>query len=148
MHALRSIMVGSALVFGSLSATAAVTEGSTVSGRPYVSGGIGQGEVEQLKQVAGKYSLQLIVSSLSGAYLADMHTRIASAAGEKVLDTQLNAPWLLVDLKPGAYTVSVTHQGGKKQERKINIVSGKRTELVVQFDVPADTAKSPSAASK
>ncbi len=141
MHALRTLVCSTSLALASVTAVAAVTEGRTVTGRAYATGGVGLGEVEQLKKMAGKYSLQVIVSARSGAYLADMQARIAAANGENVLDTQLDAPWLLVDLMPGTYTVSVTERGGKTQERKVNIVSGKRTELVVQFDVPADTAK-------
>lgn len=120
-------------------ATAAIDEGSTANGRPYVSGGIGQGEVEQLKLRADKFSLQLIVSARSGAYLADMNVRITGTDSQKILDTQLNAPWLLVDLAPGAYTVAVTH-AGQTQERKVTLAPGKREQIVVQFDVPADTA--------
>ncbi|HYM48338.1 MAG TPA: hypothetical protein VES91_07640 [Burkholderiaceae bacterium] len=143
MRTLHS-MLGGALLAASLAVAAAIVEGQTANDRRYVVGGIGQGEVEQLKQIADKYSLQMIVSSRAGAYLADMHVRIMGANSQKILDTQLNAPWLLVDLMPGNYTVFVTHQGGKAQERKITIASGKRTELAVQFDVPADTAKSPA----
>ena len=143
MRTLHS-MLGGALLAASLAVAAAIVEGQTANDRRYVVGGIGQGEVEQLKQIADKYSLQMIVSSRAGAYLADMHVRIMDANSQKILDTQLNAPWLLVDLMPGNYTVFVTHQGGKAQERTVTIASGKRTELAVQFDVPADTAKSPA----
>lgn len=143
MRTLHS-MLGGALLATSLAVSAAIVEGQTANDRRYVVGGIGQEEVEQLKLISGKFSLQMIVSSRSGAYLADMHVRIISANSQKVLDTPLNAPWLLVDLMPGAYKVFVTHQGGRTQERNVTIASGKRTELAVQFDVPADTAKSPA----
>lgn len=137
----HSIILGATLLAASLAmpAAGAVTEGNTANGRPYVSGGIGQGEVEQLKQRAEKFSLQLIVSARSGAYLADMNVRITGIDSQQVLDTQLNAPWLLVDLAPGAYTVAVTH-AGKVQERKVTLAAGKREQIVMQFDVAADTA--------
>lgn len=141
---LRSLLVGSALFVASLTASAAIVEGQTVNGRRYTSGGIGQGEVEQLKQMSDKFSLQLIVSSRSGAYLADMQVSIIGANSQKILDAPLDAPWLLVDLAPGAYKVFVMHRGGQTQERNFTITSGKKTELVVQFDVPADTAKNPA----
>lgn len=141
---LRSLIVGSALLVASLTASAAIVEGQTVSGRRYASGGIGQDEVEQLKQMSDKFTLQLIVSSRSGAYLADMQVSITGANSQKVLDAPLDAPWLLVDLAPGTYKVFITHRNGQTQERNVTIASGKKTELVVQFDVPADTAKNPS----
>lgn len=140
----RSLIVISALLLASLAASAAIVEGQTANNRRYVSGGIGQDEVEQLKQMSDKFSLQLIVSSRSGAYLADMQVSIIGANSVKVLDAPLDAPWLLVDLAPGTYKVFVAHQGGQTHERNVTITSGKKTELVVQFDVPADTAKNPS----
>lgn len=144
LHTARSAFLGAALLAASLCVSAAITEGRTANDRRYANGGIGIEEVEQLKQMADKFSLQLIVSSRSGAYLADMHVKIAGATGQQVLDTKLDAPWLLVDLMPGTYTVSVAHQGGKPQERKVTITSGKREQMTIQFDVPADTAKNPS----
>ena len=141
---LRSLIVGSALLVASLTASAAIVEGQTVNGRRYASGGIGQGEVEQMRQMSDKFSLQLIVSSRSGAYLADMQVSIIGANSQKVLDAPLDAPWLLVDLAPGTYKVFVMHRNGQSQERNVTIVGGKKTELVVQFDVTADTAKNPA----
>lgn len=141
---LRSLIVGSALLAASLTASAAIVEGQTVNGRRYASGGIGQGEVEQLRQMSDQFSLQLIVSSRSGAYLADMQVSIIGASSQKILDAPLDAPWLLVDLAPGTYKIFVMHRGGQTHERNFTITSGKKTELVVQFDVPADTAKNPS----
>ncbi|MDQ3215220.1 MAG: carboxypeptidase-like regulatory domain-containing protein, partial [Pseudomonadota bacterium] len=74
------------------------------------------------------------------------HVVIAAANGQKILDTQLNAPWLLVGLTPGAYTVSVAHPGAPIQQRKVLIAAGKRERIVIQLDVPADTAKNPAPA--
>jgi hypothetical protein len=145
MPKLRSLLLGCALLAASLSVSAAIVEGQTADNRRYVVGGVGQEEVEQLKTMADRYSLQLIVSSRAGAYLADMHVRIIGANSQKVLDAPLDAPWLLVDLMPGSYTVSVTHSGGQAQERKVTIAAGKREQITVQFDVPADTARNPVA---
>ncbi len=139
MEISRSIFLGTVLLAASLAVSADINEGRTADDRLYVTGGIGQGEVEQLQQRADKFSLQLIVSSRSGAYLADMDVSITGTNNQKVLQTQLNAPWLLVDLAPGTYKVSVAH-AGKTQERNVTVAPGKREKMVVQFDVPADTA--------
>lgn len=136
--------IGAALLVAAFPATAEIIEGRTANDRPFVSGGIGLGEVDQLKQIADKFSLQLIVSSRSGAYLADMQVTILSANGQKAFTGQLNAPWLLVDLTPGAYTVSVTHRDGPTQQRKVMITAGKREQMAIQMDVAADTAKNPA----
>ena len=147
MNALRLMFLGAAFVATSLTASAALNEGRTANDRPYVSGGVGLEESERLKQMADKFSLQLIVSSRSGAYLANMRVTIVGANNQKVLDMALDAPWLLVDLAPGSYKVSVAH-AGSTQERNVTLAPGKREQIVVQFDVPADTAKSPPAPAK
>ncbi len=142
MNAFQLIFLGTALVATSLTASAAIKEGRTSNDRPYVSGGVGLEESERLKQMADKFSLQLIVSSRSGAYLADTRVTIVGANNQKVLDMPLDAPWLLVDLAPGKYKVSVAHAGAT-QERNVDLAAGKREQIVIQFNVPADTAKNP-----
>jgi hypothetical protein len=59
------------------------------------------------------------------------------------LDLPLDAPWLLVDLTPGNYKLVVAH-AGRTQERNVTLAPSKREQVVVQFDVPADTAKNPA----
>ncbi|HVE88110.1 MAG TPA: hypothetical protein VNA44_00275 [Burkholderiaceae bacterium] len=142
-----SILLSAALVAASADASAAITEGRTATDRAYVAGGIGLEESERMKQMADKYSLQVIVSSRSGAYLADTRVTITGANSQKVLDLPLDAPWLLIDLAPGNYKVAVAH-AGMTQERNVTLAPGKREQIVVQFNVAADTAKHPPAAAK
>ena len=145
MNTLTSTLFSTALFLTSFVSSAAITEGRTANDRTYISGGIGLEESDRLKQMADKYSLQLIVSSRSGAYLADTRVTITGPGGQKVLDLPLDAPWLLVDLAPGSYKLVVAH-AGQTQERNVTLTSSKREQLVVQFDVPADTAKNPQPA--
>jgi hypothetical protein len=143
MNSLKSALLSVSFLLASLTASAAITEGRTANDRSYMSGGVGLEESERLKQMADKYSLQLLISSRSGAYLADTHVTITGANGQKVLDLPLDAPWLLVDLMPGKYKVVVAH-AGRTQERNVTVAPSKSERVVVQFDVPADTAKNPS----
>ena len=147
MNAFKSMLLGTALCAVSLSVCAAIVEGRTANDRPYMAGGVGLEESERLKQVADKYPLQVVVSSKSGAYLADTKVTIVGANGQKILDLDLDAPMLLVDLPPGSYKVSVAH-GGATQDRSVTLAPGKREQMVVQFNVPADTAKNPAPAAK
>jgi hypothetical protein len=143
MKSLKSASLGACFLLASVIASAAITEGRTANDRSYMSGGVGLEESERLKQMADKYSLQVLISSRSGAYLADTHVTITGANGQKVLDLPLDAPWLLVDLMPGNYKLVVAH-AGRTQERNVTLMPSKREQVVVQFDVPADTAKNPA----
>lgn len=147
MNTLKSLLLAAAILAASFSVPAAIVEGRTANDRGYVSGGIGLEESERLKQMAEKYSLQLIISSRSGAYLADTRVTIVGAGNQKILDVPLDAPWLLVDLLPGSYRVSVVH-AGITQERNVTVAPGKREQIGVQFDVAGDTAKDPAPATK
>ena len=147
MNTFKSTILGASLLLVSLATSAAIVEGRTANDRAFVTGGIGLEESELLKQMANKYSLQVVISSRSGAYLADTRVTIIGANSQKILDVPLDAPWLLVDLVPGTYKVFVA-QGGRTQERNVTLAPGKREQLAVQFDVPADTAKNPAPAPK
>ena len=99
---LRSwLMVGvaAALAISPFATAQSLREGRTAQDRPFIAGGIGLDESEQMKSMAGKMPLSITVAAKSGAYLADSHIAIQDARGKVVLDTQLDAPYLLVDLK-------------------------------------------------
>lgn len=116
---------------------AALVEGRTNDGHRYLAGGIGIEEVDLMRSEAPAYSLQLVTAAPGGAYLAGTHVRIVGPANQVVLDTTIDAPWLLVDLPGGRYTVQATH-GGKLVERRLTIAPGKPQRVVVHFDAPVD----------
>jgi len=114
-----------------------ILEGRTGQDRRFIAGGIGLDQSEQMKAAARDFPLSITVASKSGAYLADSHIRIDDARGKAVLDTQLNAPYLLVDLSPGKYSVEATVRG-TKQQRNVDIAANAPAKMVFSFDVPVD----------
>ena len=84
MKIIKSTLLGAIFSLASLTASAAIVEGRTANDRVFVTGGIGLEESELLKQMADKYSLQLVISSRSGAYLvtpASDHRRHGRRSG-------------------------------------------------------------------
>jgi hypothetical protein len=130
-------LVVAALLAPLAAANAAITEGTAADGRRYVTGGIGSEEVATLQGQAAAYSLQLITAARGGAYLAGAHVRIVGPGNNVVLDTTIDAPWLLIDLPGGRYNVRATHSG-KTVERGLTIGSAKAQRVVLHFDVPVD----------
>ncbi len=120
-------------------AAQSVQEGRTAQDRRFIAGGIGLDESEQMKSMARDFTLSITVAARSGAYLADSHVTIQDARGKMVLDTQLDAPYLLVDLASGKYNVEATLQG-KKQQQSVDIAESRRAKIVFSFDVPVDRA--------
>ena len=118
-------------------AAQSVQEGRTAQDRRYIAGGIGLEESEPMKAMAREFPLSITVTAKSGAYLADSHIRIQDAKGQMVLDTQLDSPYLLVDLVPGKYSVEATRQG-KTQQRSVDIAAKVPAKIAFSFDVPGD----------
>jgi hypothetical protein len=75
---------------------------------PYVSGGVGADARQELLAKEREYNLKIIAADKSGDYLADVQVVIESARKERVLDTTMDGPILLVKLAPGTYTVRAT----------------------------------------
>ena len=89
--------------------------------------------------MARDFTLSITVAEKLGAYLADSHVKIQDARGKMILDAQLDAPYLLVDLAQGKYNVEATLQG-KKQQQSVDIGESRRAKIVFSFDVPVDRA--------
>lgn len=81
----------------------------------YVSGGIGQDEVESMRKMAPDYNLRLMFVGTGGEYLADIDTRIRAANGTVVLAVVSEGPLLYVRLPSGSYRVSATYNGVVRQ---------------------------------
>ena len=75
---------------------------------PYVSGGVGADDREELLAKESEYNLKVIVAATSGAYLADVQIVIDSAKNGRVLDATMEGPILLARLAPGTYTIKAT----------------------------------------
>lgn len=142
---LASLVVATVAATSAATAAAALVEGRTATGQPYLTGGVGLEESEAMRQHAPAFSLQLITAARSGAYLAETRVRIVDQGGGVVLDTVLPGPWLLVDLPTGRYTLAAT-SNGKTVERRLDIAAGRPQRVVLHYDVAgdneADTARS------
>ena len=78
---------------------------------PYISGGAGADEREELLAKEKEYNLKIIAAETSGDYLAYVKVVIESARKEQVLDTTMEGPILLAKLAPGTYTIRATSDG-------------------------------------
>jgi hypothetical protein len=134
---LTRFVVATLAAASAATAAAALVEGRTATGQPYLAGGVGLEESEAMRQHAPAFSLQLVTAARSGAYLAETHVRIVGQGGGVVLDTVLPGPWLLVDLPTGRYTLLVTNNG-RTVERRLDIAAGKPQRVVLHYDVADD----------
>jgi hypothetical protein len=80
-------------------------EVKSYEGIPYVSGGIGLDEREELEASGKDYNLKLTFAVREGNYLGDVKVSIVSSSGKKILDAVSEGPWFFTRLPPGRYSV-------------------------------------------
>ena len=78
---------------------------------PYISGGIGTNEREELRAKEHDYNLKVVTAAEAGDYLSGVQLVIESAKNEPVLETTMTGPMLLAKLPPGSYTIKATASG-------------------------------------
>ncbi|WP_407669941.1 peptidase associated/transthyretin-like domain-containing protein [Paraburkholderia oxyphila] len=80
-------------------------------GVEFVSGGVGLDESKALQAARSQWPLSLRFTGRNAEFLADVHVQIVDAHGASVLDTTSRGPYMLVRVRPGRYTVHVSHNG-------------------------------------
>lgn len=132
-HRLVAGMALALLLFGSgsLGLTAdmpASIREKTYNNIPYLSGGVGEEEIDLLRQVDGAYNVKLIFAATEGNYLSDVHVLIEDTQGTKVLEAVSEGPWFYTRLSPGTYNVRAQAEGRTRQQRA-QVTQQKRTQL-------------------
>jgi hypothetical protein len=77
----------------------------------YITGGIGDDEVQVMKASASSYNLQISNSENDGHFTAGMDIVIRDGRGQEALRVQNIGPLFYVQLAPGDYTVDATFNG-------------------------------------
>lgn len=83
----------------------------------YITGGIGEEEMAQLKAVARDYNLQVLLSAKTGEYVAGVMLRVLNADGKEVLSVSSAGPYVYAALPSGAYTVEAVRDGEMRRMR-------------------------------
>ena len=97
-------------------------------GVSYISGGVGEGEIDYLKTIARDFNLRLMFATQEGKFLADIQVQIRDAKGATVLETVANGPFLYADLMPGTYRVWVSDSSQNFQQA-VKVTRGKQARL-------------------
>lgn len=81
----------------------------------WVSGGIGEQEMQYMEQIQGAYNLRLLFALQgSGQYLSDVRVTVRDEDGGTVLTATADGPRLFAKLDPGTYRI-VAESGGVEQ---------------------------------
>ena len=128
-----------AATLGASGGATATTAGTTAQGERFVSGGVADERDAMEQPRHGEFNLKVVTAANgSGRFLAGVGVTITDTSGRPVLDTMLDGPYLLVELKPGQYTVQASH-AGQSFKTSTTIAAGGHREIGFYFDVPVDT---------
>lgn len=83
----------------------------------WMSGGIGDEALEEMRQAAAAYSVHLIFSDRAGAYLADIPFAVSRLNGRELYSGVSAGPLLYLKLSPGSYQISAKFDGVWQQKR-------------------------------
>ena len=141
MKKARSTILAFAAIamFVTAGAQAPIARGRAPGGEPYLMGGVGQEEVALIQVARPSFSLSVRTATRSGAFLADVHLRIVDTEGKSVFDQDLAGPWLLIDLRPGRYTLEGS-RGGEVQRHAVTVPAGGRRDLMLYFENRGEAA--------
>ena len=95
---------------------------------PYLSGGVGLDEREDLSRMTRDYNLKLSFAATGGDYLGDVAVEVQDAGGRLVLEAVSEGPWFFTKLPPGRYTV-VVRAAGKSQQKTVQLSGRGQTVL-------------------
>lgn len=105
------------------------TEGDIV----YLTGGIGDNELDELEATKSQYNLHITNTAKEGAYVSDTAIIIYDRANTEVLNTNAG-PLLYVNLPAGRYTISAEYQG-VVQTKKVTIGRNKASDIHLVWNV-------------
>ena len=112
MKRMKRVLAGSLLAMTLLGAQAwaddmAPLQAQTAeNGTSYISGGVGDEEMSQIKSVEKDYNMRLLFTGRDGKYQSGVKVQVTDAKGNVALDTTTSGPYLLAKLAPGRYRVN------------------------------------------
>lgn len=102
---------------------------------PFITGGIGEDEVQQFREAAARYNLRMTFATTSGSYLSDVDVMISDAAGHSILAVRTEGPFLFVKLPPGRYGVAA-QMPQMAEHRTVRVPARGSAELNFHWDIP------------
>lgn len=90
----------------------------------YMSGGIGEEELAQIKAHASEFNLHILATIPGGQYVGGYNVNITNSGGEQVFSAMSEGPFFYANLPSGSYDVAVSQSDGMAQHRKVTLGKG------------------------
>jgi hypothetical protein len=91
------------------------------------------------------YPIKIVLATAGGADLANAHITL-NKGSQVLMQTECDAPWILLKAPSGSYTATATLTGGSGQSHSAHftIGSGAQKEITITFARPAANAPAPA----
>ena len=86
------------------------------------------------------YPVKIVLATAGGANLANAHITVTKGR-QTVVETDCDAPWILVKAEPGSYTATATLNGGSGQSHSANFSlrgGAAQKEITITFQRPSN----------
>ncbi|HLO61356.1 MAG TPA: hypothetical protein VK165_00170 [Azonexus sp.] len=95
----------------------------------WISGGVGDEAMTEMRKVAGAYNVHVLLTGARGNYLAGNSFTVSRRGGQSVVSGVTEGPLLYLKLPPGSYQMAVEVDGAR-QTRDIRVsTSGPASNL-------------------
>lgn len=84
------------------------------------------------RDTAPKEGTKLVFFVETGSFLSNVQVVVKDAAGHEVVHTVSKGPWMILNLKPGQYTVHAS-VGEQAQGGRIEVAEGANREFAYMF---------------
>ena len=96
----------------------------------YVSGGISNEELVELKEVENQFNVHVLFTAVGGGFVSDVTVRLIDASGNVVLTAPNVGPYFYAAVKLGTYTLEATQEGEvKKSTLKVGAKSRAKAQI-------------------
>lgn len=97
----------------------------------YVNGGIGEGQTRYMQSIAKNWPMRIMFSQLkANEFVAGVNLQITDRSNATMLQVDSAGPLTYVQLPPGAYRITATHDG---QSQTRNVTVGRNNKSDVHF---------------
>lgn len=91
----------------------------TSDGISYITGGIGDEELGELKAQEHNFNVRLLISTASGEYMSDISLRFLDKRNAEIFKVDGVGPYFYANLPAGSYTVEATSAKGAVQKVRV-----------------------------
>ncbi|MDX2113775.1 MAG: hypothetical protein SFW63_08620 [Alphaproteobacteria bacterium] len=99
----------------------------------YVTGGVGQEELSQLKSLEKDFNVQLLIAGTKGTFMGDATVRVVDTKDTVLFTVENAGPYFYLYLPPADYILEVTSADGNLRSLKVKAPASGATKPVVRF---------------